>query len=390
MPAHSEQSKVKVCCFCERWESGGIESFLYNVLMRFDLTHIQVDIVTASFEKSVFTEPLRQRGIRFFVLSGSQRNVLENYRQFRVLLKERHYDVLHLNIFHGLSLAYLSIAKQEGISSRIAHSHNTALRKSISRPIKLVVHNREKERYTKDATDLWACSRNAADFLFSARELKRHGFQFIPNGIDTERFRFNPAIGEAVRKDLGLTGQFVIGNVGRLCYQKNQSFLLDVFAEVLKRRPNSRLLLVGEGEDKPFLLEKAKKYGLLNKILFYGTTGQVEQLLWAMDVFAFPSRFEGLGIAAIEAQTAGLPVVCSECIPKETYVTNHMRTVSLSQGSSAWAETLATASGRFSCGADSVRRAGFDITDVAKRLEDCYMRSEIHGEPQNLSHYPNL
>lgn len=359
----------RICCLVERWESGGIESFLYNVLKRVSLIQLQVDIVASSLGESIFTEPLQERGIHFFELSGSQRSVMENHRRFRALLRERRYDVLHLNAFQGLSLAYLRIARQADVSVRIAHSHNTDLRKSLTRPLKLAVHTWAKEQFTQEATALWACSRNAAEFLFSRPTLEQGGFRFIPNGIDTARFRFDPLARERVRTELGLEGKLVIGNVGRLCYQKNQEFLLDVLAEAVKRDPDSRLLLVGEGEDKPLLEQKAQQMGLMEKVLFYGLSDRVEQLLWAMDVFAFPSRFEGLGIAAIEAQAAGLPVVCSEFVPEETHVTIQMRTAPLHSGAADWAEALLTqrAADR-EAGAAAVRDAGFYIADEAEKI----------------------
>ena len=349
-----------------------MESFLYNVLMRIDPTQLQVDVVAASLGKSVFTKPLQKLGICFFELSGSQRKVGENHSRFRSLLRDRRWDVLHLNAFQGLSLYYLRLAKEAGIPVRIAHSHNTALRKSLTRPLKLAVHHWARERYTADATGLWACSRNAAEFLFSPRELKEKGYQFIPNGIDTRRFQFDPAVRERVRAELGLDGKLVIGNIGRLCEQKNQDFLLDVFAQVVKQRPESRLLLVGEGEDKPLLMQKAQRLGVADRVIFYGLSDHVERLLWAMDVFAFPSRFEGLGIAAIEAQAAGLPVLCSEHIPPETEVTGLFRRLSL--GAERWAEAMIRrgAVGDRSPSAISVRTAGFDIADVARGIQSVY------------------
>lgn len=352
-----------ICCLCERWESGGIESFLYNVLTQIDLTQLQVDIVAASLGESVFTKPLRELGVCFFELSGSQRKVAENYRRFRLLLRERRWDVLHLNAFQGLSLYYLRLAKQAGVPVRLAHSHNTALRKSLTRPLKLAVHRWARKRYTADATSLWACSHDAAEFLFSPRDLKEKGFQFIPNGIDTERFRFDPAVRERVRAELGLDGKLVIGNIGRLCDQKNQDFLLDVFAGVLKQRPESRLLLVGEGEARPQLERKAQKLEAAGKVIFYGVSDHVERLLWAMDVFAFPSRFEGLGIAAIEAQAAGLPVLCSEHIPPEAEATGLFRRLPLE--AERWADCLLEMPGRVPGAVDV---SGFDVRTVAETI----------------------
>ena len=364
----------RICCLCESWISGGIEAFLRNVLTRMDMGELEVDIVAAWLGECVFTNELKAKGVRFYELSGSTWRVSENHRRFRALLRERRYDVVHLNAFQGLSLAYLRIAKEEGVPVRIAHSHNTALRKAAAKPLKLAIHRWGRERYTEDATALWACSRDAAAFLFSARELSRRGYRFIPNGIDAERFRFDPMEREAARHELGLDGKYVIGHVGRLCYQKNQSFLLDVLAETVKRRPEAVLLLVGKGEAGPALREKARRLGIAEKVLFYGASERVERLYWAMDVFAFPSLFEGFGIAVIEARAAGLAVVCSEQVPEEARTAGAARALPLD--AAVWARWLREERPRTPEAADAARRAGFDIRTVAELIGDGYMRAD--------------
>jgi glycosyltransferase involved in cell wall biosynthesis len=371
--------KIKVCCFCERWESGGIESFLSNVIHRLDLERVQVDIAAACLAGSVFTEPLQRLGVRFFELSGRQRSLVENHRQFLALLRRERYHVVHLNLFQGLALAYAGTARRAGVPVRIAHSHNTGLRKSGTRPLKLLVHNMAKYIFAREATAFWACSREAAGFLFPKGALNRRGYRFIPNGIEVERFRFDPAVREQVRGELGVEGQFVIGHVGRLCDQKNQDFLLEVFAQVKRRRPESRLLLVGEGELLGRLKEKAGELGVAESVIFYGPASRVERLLWAMDVFAFPSRFEGLGIAAVEAQAAGTPVAASEFVPDEACAGPIFRRLSLDAGAYAWADALLGAcrpADRASC-ADRVKEAGFDISGVARQLEGCFVSGEM-------------
>lgn len=356
----------RICCFCESWESGGIESFLHNVLLHMDLSEMEVDIVASSVRKSIFTADLAAKGIRFVELSGNLRN-LKNVRLFRQLLRDRKYDVVHFNLFQGLSLYYVQIAKEEGVPVRIAHSHNTTLRKSMGRMIKLVLHSFGVLFFSGAATDWWACSRAAAEFLFSSKILKQKGFRFIPNGIETAKFRFDKNTRDSVRSKLGLTDSFVIGHVGRLCYQKNQEFLLDVFVEVLKRSPESRLLLIGEGEKKSRLKEKASELGISEKVVFFGVTDRVEQLMWAMDVFAFPSLFEGLGIVAVEAQAAGLPVVCSEYIPKEAMATRLASRCEIGNGIAAWADCLLK---NKDCGLETRESANKDICMTGFDIQD--------------------
>ena len=370
----------RICCFCESWESGGIESFLHNILLRMDLNKLEIDIVAAQIKESVFTQALRERGVQFRELSGKQRDFRENHRHFAALLQERNYDVVHLNVFQGMSLYYAHLAKQAGVRVRIAHSHNTDLRQSLTKPLKLWLHHWHSQRYAADATEFWACSERAAQFLFPEELLNQRGFTFIPNGIDIKRFRFRSDVRERVRRELGLSNKFVIGNIGRLCQQKNQSFLLDVLAEAAALKSDLCLLLVGEGGELDALKAKAERLHITDRILFYGTTKHPEHLLWAMDVFAFPSLFEGLGIVAIEAQAAGLSVVCSENVPREASVTPLMTQIALAEGSAAWAKALLGASetARTSA-AEQVSRSGFDVADVARQIECTYTGSK-HGE----------
>lgn len=384
---------VRVCCFCEKWESGGIESFLHNVFLPMDPEAVQVDIVAAELSESIFTQSLREHGVRFVALSGTQRNLRTNHRMFRDLLRAEKYDVVHLNVFHGLSLCYAHLAKSAGVPLRIAHSHNTALRQSRTRPLKQIVHCAAKELFTGSATDLWTCSAAAGAFLFSRRALRAKGCRFVPNGIDISRFRFEAAVREQIRRELSLEGRLVVGSVGRLCYQKNQDFLLEVFAEVVRLRPESRLLLIGEGEAEAALRRKAERLGIAGAVIFYGTSRRVEQLLWAMDVFVFPSRFEGLGIAAVEAQAAGVPVLCSEYVPREAHVTPQCWSLSLHDGPRRWADKLLEAS-RMRCdrteSAAAVQRAGFDVADVSAGIEASYMRSLRYGYAENFRHRTGL
>ena len=237
----------------------------------------------------------------------------------------------------------------------------------------MALHNMAKSLLAENATDYWACSRLAAEFMFPRDVVER--YEFIPNGIDIEKFRFNDEVRKKVRKDLGIEGKLVIGNVGRLCYQKNQENLIEVFAKLQSERPESVLLLVGEGEMKAELQQQVEKLGIADKVLFYGVTDKVEQLLWAMDIFVFPSRFEGLGIVAVEAQAAGLPVICSDGVPNEAVVSDLVEKVDLRSGVDSWVESI------LHCQIDAdrlavheqVQKSGFAVADVADRIEKVYL-----------------
>ena len=370
--------KRRICIFCETWESGGIESFLRQALLHMDRSELEIDLVCAVLRRSIFTAPLEAAGVSFTELSGSLWDLRTNRRRFLRLLRERRYDVLHLNVYEGFSLYYARLAREAGVPVRIVHSHNAALRKSPLKPLKLLLHELGRRLFCREATELWACSASAARFLFPAGERARRGWRFIPNGIDAERFRFRQEERDRVRRELGLEGRFVVGSVGRLCYQKNQELLLEAIAGF--RRGDFLLLVVGEGKNRAGLEERAAMLDLSRKVMFYGLSKRVEELYWAMDVFAFPSRFEGLGIAAVEAQAAGLPVLCSDRVPPEACICGNVQRLPLK--ASLWSETLARLSPPKDRdrGYEEVCRAGFRIRDTARLLLDAYRGSErAHG-----------
>lgn len=363
---------ARICVFCETWESGGIEAFLCNAICHMDLAGLEIDIVAARLGESIFTPALKERGVRFLPLSGSTRRLAENRRRFSALLAQRQYDVVHLNAYQALSLRYLALAQKAGVPVRIAHSHNTDLRQSPTRRLKLLLHRWGRDRYGADCTDFWACSRAAAEFLFG----QGRAFRFIPNSIEADRFRFDPAVRAKVRRELGVGDAFVMGSVGRLCYQKNQNFLLDVFSQVLRRRPDSRLLLVGEGEDLPALRERAGALGITEKVIFYGLSDHVEELFWAMDAFVMPSRFEGLPVTAVEAQGAGLPCLFSDTVTQEVQLGAQAEFLPLTASADKWAGTLLAMKPpeNREAGAAAVQKAGFGVQDVSRQIQEFYLR----------------
>lgn len=190
------------------------------------------------------------------------------------------------------------------------------------------------------------------------------------NAIDLERFRFNPSIRESVRRELGLEGKFVIGHAGRFCIQKNHDFLIDVFAEVYRQRNDAVLVLVGNGELFDEVKAKVHRLGLDNAVVFLGVRGDVDRLYQAMDVFVLPSRYEGLGIVNIEAQTAGLPCVVSDVVPLEAKMTDQIIFLPLYKNADKWAEWICK------YGISDVRSRGrewretrFDIASEGKNLQ---------------------
>ena len=367
----------KICCFCERWESGGIESFLFNLLTHMDLSEFQVDIVAAQVKKSIFTAGLLKCGVSLIELGGSKYNIFKNRRAFKRLLRDRNYSAVYINAFQGMSLYYAKLAKRNGVPLVIAHSHNAALRPGIGYGLKMCLHHIYSAHFSQYADRFWACSEAAAKFMFPQKLLEKCGFTFIPNGIDVQRFQFEPEARERIRQAFGIENSFLIGCVGRLCYQKNQMFALRLLADVLERDQTFMLVFAGDGADKEKLRNEAQRLGISSHVLFLGTTDQVHELYSAMDMLAFPSRFEGFGIVAIEAQASGLPVFCSDRVPKEAVCTRLCERLPLDR--KAWADALIhrrrlDRKERAAASAEAVQELKriFDMAHVAKTIQGAF------------------
>lgn len=361
----------RVCVFCESWESGGIEAFLTNVICAMDRAGLAIDIVAAKLGQSVFTAPLKECGVKFYQLSGKLRSP-ENGPKFAKLLKENRYDVVYLNIFQGLALHYGRLAQKCGVPVRVVHCHGAGLRNSPGVSLKLRLHELGKRLWSGCATRRLACSQQAAEFLFP----KEESYEWISNGIDVTRFRFQAESRETARRELGIEADtLLLGTVGRLSEEKNQGFLLEVFREVKAETPRAVLLLVGAGPLEKELRQKAEELGVEDSVVFYGESRKIPELLWAMDVFLFPSTTEGLGIAGVEAQAAGLPVVCSEHIPQEALVTGQVTQLPLSAGARAWAEAAMKARAPLdrTTAAGQVSAAGYSVETAAEKIREIWM-----------------
>jgi glycosyltransferase involved in cell wall biosynthesis len=203
--------------------------------------------------------------------------------------------------------------------------------------------------------------------------------QIVNNGIDSEKFRFSEEERKRIREDLQLDDEFVIGNVGRLQQQKNQGFLIDVFADIVDKNSSARLLIVGEGEDELFLKNKAIELGLEEKIIFYGFTTKMSSVLSAMDVFVLPSLFEGFGIVNIEAQANGLPCVVSDNMPTSVCLSDDFIFLSLTESRQRWVNSILKFGNykrdlqKNNETISKIKEVGYDIKEVAKQMEMIYL-----------------
>lgn len=286
------------------------------------------------------------------------------------------YDVLHLHNSYWTGFLIEEIAKEAGIPKVIVHSHSTSIEENdpVKRELLLKRHEEVKRAFTPDlATDFWACSWKAADWLFGP-QIPRDKIRIMKNGIELKRFRYSPETRRRIRAELGLGDAFVLGTVGRLGFAKNQGFLIDLLRELRKTRPDTKLLIIGEGELHRSLEEQSERCGLGGLVLLPGWKLDVENYLQAMDCFLLPSRFEGNPISLIEAVASGLPAVIADTITEEAVIADSIHRIPLDiPGWISLLEAMASSSVDRPAGAEAVQAAGYDVKYQAKLLERLYV-----------------
>lgn len=361
---------------------GGIETWLMHILRHIDREQYRMDFMVHTSEACAYDEEVRALGSQIYPCLGKRRPWVyaQNFR--RILREHGPYDVIHSHVHH-YSGYVLRLAQEAGVPVRIAHSHSSQSSVTVSdeqanvlRKLYLVMMKRWIRQH---ATYGLAASRKAAEALFGAEwdaVLNRKIFYYT---IDLAPFR-QPLDPAAVRAELGIPADaFVVGHVGTFTPVKNHSFLLEVAAELAKIEPKMRLVLVGDGYLRPSIEEQACKMGLAEQVLFTGLRSDVPRLMrGAMDVFVMPSLYEGLPIAGVEAQSAGIPAVLSDTITNEVdLIPELVRHISLAQPASNWAQAILQATnGQPAISRQAalhiVEQSPFNIQTSVRYLEDLY------------------
>lgn len=317
---------------------GGAQAFILNVLRNIDRSKFQIDLAINFYaECDGIEDECRVLGCNFYIVPYFKIYNYASYcKAWRELLSNYHYDIVYAHSTNSASI-FLKIAKEYGCKT-IAHSHSTGYRGNLL------------ERYAKkffasgvnQVADYWfACSDKAAERLYGVDYNMYPHYYNIPNAIDSEKYRFNPNIRKNIRAQIGVKDdEFLCGHLGTFSAPKNHKFLVDVFAELVKQNPNAKLVCCGAGALMPVVKEQAKELGILEKIIFPGVVNNANDYLMAMDCFVFPSSFEGFGIAILEAEAAGLPIVMSDVVPSDVDLTSLVHRISLSDTPKSWADRI--------------------------------------------------
>lgn len=360
----SENSKpIRVAQMMTEMNYGGVEMVVMNYYRHIDRSKVQFDFFVLEGSEIPQREEIERLGGRIYIVPH-YKHLVQYEKTLIRLFKENNYKIVHSHM-NTLSVFSLRAAKKAGVPVRIAHNHSTAGKGEYKKNLVKYMLRPFAKVYP---TDLFVCSHLAGDWLYG----KNTNYTVFNNAIELDKFVYNEQIREKIRKQYHIENKFVIGHVGRFCYQKNHDFLIDIFEKVHEREKEAILLLIGEGELEDEIKAKVHRLGLDECVIFAGTCSNVNEMYQAMDVFVLPSRYEGLPVVGVEAQAAGLPCLFSINVTKETKLLDN---VFFENALDKYIEDVLNELNMKRINvAEKIKQAGFDIEEEANKLQDIYLK----------------
>lgn len=356
--------------------NNGVYKYIFSNLKYIDKSKYEFAFLTQARSDLEATEEYKEYGFQIHNFTTTQRENPQKFRQEIIDILSMDYDVLQLHTSFWRGFLIEEIAMEIGMSKVIVHSHSSDIdiANSKKRDQMYQEHLKFKSMFsTEYATDFWACSRKAADWLYGDN-IPVKKIKIMRNAIEVDKYIFDEEVRTYYRKKLGLENKFVIGNTCRFEYQKNHEFLVRVFAKIHVLYPETVLLLVGGGQGVSQIKKLVREYGLEKGVLFLGWRNDIPQILQAMDLYCLPSRFEGLPIVLVEAQAAGLACLTSDTVTEEVKITSDIHYISLEEDK--WVKRIeGYIKGYDRCNTSKcLREAGFDIRDQIKVIEAEYSK----------------
>ena len=345
-------------------EKNGIAAVIMN-LYRTLKEDIQFDFLVHKNANTSYQQEIISQGSTLIIVDR-KRNTINYVRLLYLLLKNNKYDVIHVHGNSALMTLELLIAKMMGVKKRIAHCHSTECDH-------VCIHSMLKKIFTKVYTEAIACSEEAGNWIFG-----KNKFTVVDNGINVEKYKYNINIRESVRCELSLESDFIIGNIGLFNTSKNHERLFSIFAYFKKNYPASRLLCIsGDKEIPNYIIECLERQEIKDDVIILLDRDDIQDLLQAMDFFVFPSKHEGLGIVAIEAQASGLFCLASDNVPTKIDITDNVKHLSLDEPDEKWADEInrhiKDKIDRESMN-QIVMKSGFNIKSVSSKMRSIYER----------------
>ena len=369
--------KIRVLHILDELNTGGAERIVVSYFQNIDRDCFQWDFIITRYadpNKKGLLEPIvEELGGKIYRVTRKRKNYIKNINEIAKIIKDGNYDIVHSHL-DELSTYYLSAAKKAGVPVRICHSHLAGADRG--KAVELLCRYL-KPKLEKTVTDRFACGIEAGKALWGDEAVEGGNVYIMRNAIRTDKFYFNQAIRERVRTNLGIEGRFAFGTVGRLSYQKNSVFLIEIMKELHKMQPAAILLIVGEGNQRTTMEDLVSRYNLQNNVFFLGSRNDVNEIMMGMDAFLLPSRFEGLPIVLIEAQCTGLPCLVSDSVTREVKVNGNVKFLPIDNAEKLWAKECAHSlqNEYRENAAIHIVEAGYEIKRAAKDLELYYIEA---------------
>lgn len=326
----------RLLCILSGMNAGGAETFLMKVYRAIDRTKYQFDFCINAKEECFYEKEITSLGGKFYRIPQKSASLRKFKKELYKVVKENGYEYVLRITSSAMGFMDLKIAKKAGAKVCVARSSNSGDGGTLK---SLVMHSLGKILYIKYVDVKIAPSDLAAEYTFGEKAYKKGEVAVLHNAVDVNVYKFDSLSRKKIREEFEISDNVkLIGHIGRFSRQKNHLFLLKIYAEILKKEPNSILMLVGKGELENEIKAEIEKLGIENNVIFTGVRSDVPDLLSAMDVFVFPSFYEGMPNTVIEAQATGLPCVISDSITREANVTGIVDYLSLKDEPSVWAE----------------------------------------------------
>lgn len=341
----------------------GITSVIYNYCNALDKKDIEISFIGHENMNPVLKEQFESIG-EVLITPKRKSNIKGYIKSLDKILKSK-YDVVHIHGNSGTMAIETILAKIHGVKNIIIHGHSTKCNHPIINKVLTPIMKISSDYYI-------GCSNAAGSWLYG-----KSPYIVLNNAIDINKYVYNDTIRKECRKELGVMNEFIIGHIGHFTETKNHTFIIDIFEKVYQQLPTAKLLLVSDGPKLEEIKEKVSQLGLDNRVIFTGRRNDAYRLYQAMDLFLFPSLWEGLGMVTIEAQTASLPVLASDTISQETNCTNRIFYKSLDEKAGNWAKEIINIKNkefsRKNLLVDNIRQHGFDINKEAEKLREIYI-----------------
>ncbi len=350
---------------------GGAEKVARDIALEAPAGQFEFHYLILKDPVGVYEQQLLAAGCKTFHVPEPSENYWNYYCSLVRIMKQGHYDAVHAHTMFSIGWVMLA-AWQAHIPVRISHSHSALqtnsgfLKKGYEAAMRLLINT--------FATDYISCGVAAGERLYGKRKFSKHG-KLILNGIDTTQFQYSEETRWQIRQELNADDRFIIGHVGHLVDVKNQGFLLELMPAILSKKQNALLLLLGEGPDRQMLEQKISAMGLEASVRLMGNVNNVGDYLSAMDVFAFPSLYEGMPLSILEVQANGLPCILSDRVPKDVFLTDLLSPLSLDAPKEQWADAICSAERPSNQDyAALIRQSGFDTSSAYKGIYTIYQK----------------